>query len=118
MAPILDDVLVERPADGISVVVFSGGHDLATEEEVTNLLNTLVRRDDLIVADFSSATFVDSSILGALLATNEQARELGKVFRLQLGTAAIVHRAFVICGVFAIIERVATREEALVRGEQ
>ena len=40
------------------------------------------------------------------------------MFRLQLGTAAIDHRAFVIGGVFAIIERVATREEALVRGEQ
>ena len=100
------------------MVVFSGEDDLATKEEVMNLLDRLVRPDDLIVADFSWSTFVDSSILGALLATNDLARELGKVFRLQLGTAAIDHRAFVIGGVFAIIERVATREEALVRGEQ
>ncbi|HUP22682.1 MAG TPA: hypothetical protein VNB06_07050, partial [Thermoanaerobaculia bacterium] len=60
----------------------------------------------------------DSSILGVVLDTHAQAHELGKVFRLQLGTAAIVHRAFEICGVFSVVERVATREEALVRGEQ
>jgi len=116
--PTLEDVQVERPADGTAVVVFSGEHDLATKDEVTNLLESLLREDDLLVADFSSASFVDSAMLGVLLATNEQARELGKTFRLQLGTAAIVRRAFEICGVFAVIERVATREEALAPGER
>ena len=118
MAPTLDDVHVERPVDGAAVVVFSGEHDLATRDDVRNLLDSLVRWEKLIVADFSSASFVDSSILGIVLDTNQRARELGKVFRLQLGTAAIVHRAFEICGVFAVIERVASREEALVPGER
>ena len=118
MAPTLEDVLVERPAPGTAVVVFSGEHDMATKDEITDVLNSLVRWEKLIVADFSSASFVDSSMLGVLLATNEQARELGKTFRLQLGTAAIVRRAFEICGVFTVIERVATREEALAPGEQ
>jgi anti-anti-sigma factor len=118
VAPSLEDVQVERPADGTAVVVFSGEHDMATEREVSELLHSLVRWDKLIVADFSSASFVDSSMLGVLLDANEQARELGKTFRLQLGTAAIVHRAFEICGVFVAIERVTTREEALVPGER
>lgn len=117
MAPTLEDVQVERPADGTAVVVFSGEHDLFTKGQVRELLDSLVRWDKLIVADFSSASFVDSSILGVLLDTNEQARKLGKTFRLQLGTAAIVHRAFEICGVFAVIERVTTREEALAQGD-
>ena len=117
MAPALEDVQVERPADGTAVVVFSGEHDMATKAEVRDLLDSLVRWDKLIVADFSSACFVDSSILGVLLDTNKQARELGKTFRLQLGTAAIVHRAFEICGVFAVIERVTTREAALAQGD-
>ena len=118
LAPTLDDVQVERPADGTAVVVFSGEHDLATKAEVRDLLESLVRWDKLIVADFSSASFVDSSMLGVLLETNKLARELGKTFRLQLGTAAIVQRAFEICGVFAVIERVTTREEALAPGER
>jgi anti-anti-sigma regulatory factor len=67
----------------------------------------------VLVADFSSASFVDSSMLGVVIDTNEEARELGKTFRLQLGTADIVRRAFEICRVFAVVERVVTREAAL-----
>ena len=100
------------------MVVFAGEHDLATKREAHELLSSLIDANELVDADFSSASFVDSSILGVLLDTNEQARELGKTFRLQLGTAAIVQRAFEICGVFTVIERVTTREEALAQGEQ
>lgn len=99
------------------MVVFSGEHDVATKHEVADLLESLVRGDDLIVADFSTASFVDSSILGVLLDTDRQARELGKTFRLQLGTSDIVRRAFEIVGLFDVIERMTTREEALARGE-
>ena len=117
MAPSLEDVQVERPSDVTAVVVFSGEHDLATKDAVKDLLDSLLWEDDLVVADFSSARFVDSSMLGVLLNTNEHARELGKTFRLQLGTAAIVRRAFEICGVFEAVERVETRDEALAPGE-
>ena len=91
---------------------------MATKDEVRELLNSVVRWDSLIVADLSSAQFVDSSILRVLLDANEQARELGKTVRLQLNTAAIVRRAFEISGVFEVVEHVATREEALARGER
>ena len=114
VAPTLEDVQVERSADGTAVVVvFSGEHDLAARDAVKNLLDSVLSEADLLVADFSSATFVDSSMLNVLFTTNDQARQLGKTFRLQLGTAAIVRRAFEICGVFEAVEHVATREEAL-----
>ena len=113
MVPTLDDVQVERPAPGAAVVVFSGEHDLATRSEVRDLLGSLVSSDQLIVADFSSAEFVDSAILGVLVDTNQRARELGKTFRLQLNTATIVRRAFEVCGLFEAIEHTKTREEAL-----
>jgi len=100
------------------VVVFSGEHDLATKREVEDVLHSLLWEGDLLVADFSSASFVDSAMLGVLLDANEQGSELGKTFRLQLGTAHIVRRAFEISGVFGVIERVATREEALARGQR
>jgi anti-anti-sigma factor len=113
LAPTLDDVQVERPAPGAAVVVFAGEHDLATRSEVRDLLGSLVLSDELIVADFSSAEFVDSTILGVLLDTNQRALELGKSFRLQLNTAAIVRRAFEVCGLFEAMEHAKTREEAL-----
>ena len=115
MAPTLEDVQVEQLGPGTSVVIFSGEHDLATKAEVRGLLDSLLWEDKLLVADFSSAQFVDASILRVLLDTSERARELGKVFRLQLGTAAIVRRAFEMCGVFEVVEHVTTREEALMQ---
>ena len=108
-----DDVLVERPADGTAVVVFSGEHDLASAPEVRELLDSLLRQDELVVADFSTAQFVDSSILGVVLETQARANELGKVFRLQLHTTDIVRRAFEITGVFTSVEHATTREDAL-----
>ena len=117
MAP-TDDVLVDRSAAGTAVVVFSGEHDLASAPEVRELLDSLLQQDDLIVADFSSAQFVDSSILGVVFDTQARALELGKVFRLQLHTTDIVRRAFEISGVFAVVEHVATRDEALRRDEK
>lgn len=116
LVPTLEDVQVEWPTPDTAVVVFSGDHDLSTKDEVRDLLGSVVASDDLVIADFSSADFVDSSILGVLLDANEQALELGKVFLLQLGTADIVRRAFEICGLFEVVEHVATREEALARG--
>lgn len=113
MAPTLDDVQVERPAPATAVVVFSGEHDLATRGQLSDLFDSLVLNDELIVADFSAATFVDSSILGVVLDTHRRARGLEKTFRLQLHTAAIVSRAFEICGVLEVIEHAKTREEAL-----
>ena len=73
MAPTLDDVVIERPANGTAVVVFSGEHDLATKNDVRDLLDSLLWEDNLVVADFSSASFVDSSLLAVLLDTNEGA---------------------------------------------
>ena len=113
MATTLDGVQVERPTASAAVVVFSGEHDLATRSEVGDLLGSLVLSKELIVADFSTAEFVDSAILGVLRDTNQHAGELGKTFRLQLHTAAIVRRAFEITGLLEMVEHVKTREEAL-----
>lgn len=112
-----DDVVIERPADGTAVVVFSGEHDLASAPELRELFDSLLQQDDLVVADFSSAQFVDSSILGVVLETQARATELGKVFRLQLHTTDIVRRAFEILGVFNVVQHVGTRDEALMRDE-
>ena len=113
MAPTLDDVQVEQPASGTVVAVFSGEHDLATRDEITELLTSLVDANELVVADLSDAQFVDSSILHVLTNVNNDAQAKGRSFRLQLGTADIVRRAFEISDLFAILDIVPTREAAL-----
>jgi anti-anti-sigma factor len=116
LAPTLDDVVVERPALGAAVAVFSGEHDLATKRQVRELLTSLVYDNELVMADFSEAQFVDSSILGVLMAMKGEADERGHTLRLQLNTADIVRRAFEISGFLTIVEVAATREAALEGG--
>jgi anti-anti-sigma factor len=111
--PTLDDVTVEQPAPGTAVAVFSGEHDLATQLEVKELLTSLIDANELVVADLSTAKFVDCSILRVLTNVNNDAQASGRTFRLQLGTADIVRRAFEIFDLFAILDIVPTREAAL-----
>jgi anti-anti-sigma factor len=112
----LQDVSVEQPREGAAVVVFSGEHDVATAETVAATLESLVEQNELVVADFSEAEFVDSSTLNALVKAARSAQQRGTRFRVQLGTAAIVERAFQLSGVLEVLDRAPTREEALRNG--
>lgn len=106
---------VERPHAGAAVVVFDGEHDLATAADVRALLEALIQENELVVADFSVAEFVDSSTIATLLTCHQTAVARGSTFRLQLGTACIVDKAFEVTGVLNVVECLATREEALRR---
>jgi anti-anti-sigma factor len=96
-------------------LVFSGDHDLATGDEVEDLLRRLVDGNELVVADFSDAEFIDSSMLWALKRATDDAQAKRRSLRIQLGTTDIVRRTFEVCGFFAILEIVPTREAALLR---
>lgn len=111
----MDDVLVAYPSPGTAVVRFTGEHDLVAREDLRALLDSLVEQNDLVVADVSEAKFVDSTTMHALLDADTAARVRGRTFRLQLGTAAIVRRAFELSGVLGRLEYVDSREEALGR---
>lgn len=113
MAAPLDDVHVEQPAPGTAIAVFVGEHDLATERQVHELLTGLLDGNELVIADFSRAQFVDSSILGVLTAVRREAEDRTTTFRLQLGTADIVRRAFEIAGLYVMFDVAPTREAAL-----
>jgi anti-anti-sigma factor len=112
-APGLGEVQVERPASRTAVVTFTGEHDLGTKEAVEALLDSLVAENDLVVADFSEARFVDAAMIGALLDADLAARTRGSTLRLQLGTLPIVRRAFEVCGVLEQLDCASSREEAL-----
>jgi anti-anti-sigma factor len=107
------DVHIEHPNAGAAVVRFTGEHDLVTRDEVAAMLESLIEQNRLVVADFSEATFVDSTMLHVLVNADAAARMRGRRFRLQLGTAAIVHRAFELSGLTKRLECFHTREQAL-----
>jgi anti-sigma B factor antagonist len=104
--------IVEVPP-GVVVVELPGEQDLAVSRELEFLLESLVASNRLVVVDLSDSTFVDSSIVRALVRADRFAEAQGKVFRLQFGTAPIVRRALELTGLLDRIESVPTREEAL-----
>ena len=107
------DIEVEQPESGQAVVVFKGEHDLAQIDALGDRLSALVAANELVVADFSDAEFVDSSIINLLLETKREAEARKSRFRLQMGTEAVVHRVFEIAGVLSVLECAPSREEAL-----
>ena len=83
------------------------------KRQVHGLLTGLLDDNELVIADFSQAQFVDSSILGVLIAVRQEAESRTATFRLQLGTADIVRRAFEIAGLYVMFDIAPTREAAL-----
>ena len=107
------DVQLVRPKEGAVVAIFKGEHDLATAAAVESMLGSLLHENELVVVDFSEAEFVDSSTIHALVRSQRAASERGITFRLQLGTAPIVEKAFQLSGVLDLLNCARTRGEAL-----
>jgi anti-anti-sigma factor len=107
------DIEVLQPEAARAVVVFKGEHDLAQVEALRDRLSALVAANELVVADFSDAEFVDSSIINLLLETKREAQARQSRFRVQMGTECVVYRVFDIAGVLAVLECAPSREEAL-----
>jgi anti-anti-sigma regulatory factor len=112
-ADLPEDVTLERPSSGVAVVCFTGDHDVGTRDATHLLLANLVEENDLVLADFSKASFVDTSIMVVVRDSGRAARKRGSLFRLQLSTAPIVEMIFEASGVLDDVDCVTTREEGL-----
>ncbi len=90
-------------ADGVAVVELRGEHDLATAAEVRTVLDRSVAARRATVVELSLTDFIDSSILGVLLAGLRQAREagLGFVFVVQADDSGAVNRTLAGSGLLA-----------------
>lgn len=113
LSGVSNEVVVEQATVDAVVVRLVGEHDLAERGELRALLASLVEANTVVVADLSETTFVDSTILHVLVETDHAARRLGRSFRVQLATTAIVARAFELTGLGARLRVVRTRAAAL-----
>jgi anti-sigma B factor antagonist len=71
---------VETIDDTLAVVAIEGEHDLSTAPELRERLGALLEDGTAAVVDLSAATFVDSSILAALITASQQGEENGLGF--------------------------------------
>lgn len=73
-------IALERGGGEFAVVAISGEHDLSTAPDLRRHLEELIGGGEATVVDLSGATFVDSSVLGAILDGRRRAGEAGVGF--------------------------------------
>lgn len=74
------EVAVSVPREGVGLVSLTGEHDLGTVGAVREALDRAQAEHEAVVVDLCGATFIDSSILGAILEGRRQAREQERGF--------------------------------------
>ena len=108
-------VLDDSQGDVLQVIV-RGEHDIYTAPGLRDRLEEALAAEPAgVVVDLSAATFLDSSILGALLEARRQALERGVGYVVCLGESPEpgVARILEITGLVPVFPVVRTREEAL-----
>ena len=108
------EIALERTEAGLTVLSISGEHDLSTAPELRRRFSSLIAEGQPLVVDLASATFVDSSILGAILAARRGADEAGLGFAVaHPGKDDAVGRVLEITGLRTELPVHAGRDEAL-----
>ena len=99
----------------VLVVCVSGEQDIYTAPALRERLEQGLAATTGLVVDLSAATFLDSSILGALLEARRQAleRTIGYVVSLGESPEPGVQRILEITGLVPVFPVVKSREEAL-----
>jgi anti-sigma B factor antagonist len=83
------------PGGAVVVVTLIGDHDLATRPRLMEEIGDLEREIDLVI-DLTSCTFIDSTIIGAILNTRLPGRP--RVALIPPGDTSYVHRALSVIG--------------------
>jgi anti-anti-sigma regulatory factor len=109
----IEGIQVASPGAGVAVVSFTDEHDLATKTELSALLHALVRQYEVVVADFSQALFVDSSMLHVLASAQKLALERGTAFTVQLEDGCAVKLTLEVSGLLDKLSWASSRADAL-----
>jgi anti-sigma B factor antagonist len=105
---------VEHLSTTTAALVLRGEHDVYTVPAVREQLGELHRRELYVIIDLSQTTFLDSSVLGALLGATETARAQERDVAIVLGEppTQAVARIFEVTGLGDVLATRATRDEA------
>ncbi len=108
-------ILLDDSAGDVVVVVVEGEHDIYTAPTLRERLDEALERGGGIVVDLTKATFVDSSVLGALLDARRRALDAGQPYVVSVGEEVEpgVRRILDITGLVPVLPVVEGREEAV-----
>jgi len=111
---VVGEVRRESGGDGVEIVALHGEHDLGTLPLVRDAFEAAAGEDKALIIDLSSAAFVDSSILGAVLDARRHAGDAERGFAVVCGGASEpVRRVLEVTGLLEELPVHPTREAAL-----
>jgi anti-sigma B factor antagonist len=108
-------IVLEDAAGDVVVVVVEGEHDIYTAPTLRERLDEAIGRGGGIVVDLTSATFLDSSVLGAMLDARRRTLEAGQGFVVCVGETVEpgVQRILDITGLVPVLPVVTGRDAAI-----
>ena len=97
------------------MVVLQGEHDLSTADRLRQAIERARDGSTPVVVDLTEATFIDSAVLGVLIAEHERAASNGSAVGYVVGAGAghSVHRIIDLAGVAAVLPISSDRATAL-----
>jgi len=108
-------IVLDDTAGDVVVVVVEGEHDIYTAPTLRERLDEALERGNGLVIDLTGATFVDSSVLGALLDARRRALDAGKGYVVCVGETVepAVQRILDITGLVPVFPVVNGRQQAI-----
>jgi anti-sigma B factor antagonist len=108
-------IVLDDGAGDVVVVVVEGEHDIYTAPTLRERLDEAIGRGGGVVVDLTRATFLDSSVLGALLDARRSALEAGQGFVACVGESVEpgVQRILDITGLVPVLPVVSSRQAAI-----
>jgi anti-sigma B factor antagonist len=108
-------IVLDDSAGDVVVVVVEGEHDIYTAPTLRERLDEALGRGGGVVVDLTTSTFVDSSILGALLDARRRAQDSRQGFVVSVGDEIEpgVQRILDITGLVPVLPVINGREAAV-----
>lgn len=105
-------LVTPSPGTRPPVVAMAGEWDAADEELATTLLSELAAGEGRLVLDMLNVSFIDSSVVRALVVVHREAMERDGWVRL-VYTHHVIRRVIEICGLTDLLPQFASVEAAL-----
>lgn len=112
-------IALDESEEGVVVVLVEGEHDIYTAPTLRERLEEALGKGGGVVVDLTGATFMDSSILGALLDARRRAQEAGAGFVVSVGAEVEpgVQRILDITGLVPVLPVVNGRDAAVAQAK-
>ena len=113
MSATVSHISVVRPDPSVAVVAFAGEHDLTSAKDATRIFEKLTTEGTSIVADLSQVSFLDTTIIHALVVGRNLADSAEVGFATCLPEGHVARRMLELMRVLEVVPAAKSVDEAV-----